>query len=135
MYKKLSIKILLTFVLIFFSCTSITHENFQHNISASSGDKCVEPTEIMRAQHHIFVKHQSHETVVKGIRTKKYSLNNCIDCHIKPTANGTYPSVKSEEHFCTGCHIAAAAQVECFDCHASKPFKKVAKQKQGSLKK
>ena len=135
MYKKLSIKILLTFVLIFFSGASITHENIQHNIAASSGDKCVEPTEIMRAQHHIFVKHQSHETVVKGIRTKKYSLNNCIDCHIKPTSNGTYPSVKSEEHFCTGCHIAAAAQVECFDCHASKPFKKVAKQKQGSLKK
>ena len=72
MCKKLSIKILLTFVLIFFSGASITHENIQHNIAASSGDKCVEPTDIMRAQHHIFVKHQSHETVVKGIRTKIY---------------------------------------------------------------
>lgn len=126
MYKKLSLKILLTFFLILFSGASITHENIPHNIDKSVADKCVEPTDIMRAQHHIFIKQQSHDTVVKGIRTEKYSLNNCINCHIKPSADGTYPSVKSEEHFCSGCHIAAAAQVECFDCHASKPFKKVA---------
>ena len=109
-----------------FSGASITHENFPHNIDKSVADKCVEPTDIMRSQHHIFIKQQSHDTVVKGIRTEKYSLNNCINCHIKPAADGTYPSVKSEEHFCSGCHIAAAAKVECFDCHASKPFKKVA---------
>ena len=54
----------------------------------------------MRSQHHIFIKQQSHDTVVKVIRTEKYSLNNCINCHIKPAADGTYPSVKSEEHFC-----------------------------------
>jgi len=125
MHKKLSIKILLTFILVFFSNVSITHENVQHNIPVSSGEKCVEPTDVMRAQHHIFIKHQSHDTVVNGIRTKKYSLNNCIDCHIKPTADGSYPSVNSEEHFCSGCHIKAAAQVECFDCHASKPLNKV----------
>ena len=122
MYKKLYIKILLTFLLVFFSGTSITHENISHNIDIASGDKCVEPTDIMRAQHHIFLNKQSHDTVVDGIRTKKYSLNNCINCHIQPSADGTYPSVKSEEHFCSGCHIKAAAQVECFDCHASKPF-------------
>ena len=125
MYKRISLKILVTFSLVFFSGASITHENMQHNIDKSSGEKCVEPTDVMRAQHHIFLNQQSHDTVVKGIRTKKYSLNNCINCHIKPLADGTYPSVKSEEHFCSGCHIAAAAQVECFDCHASKPFKKV----------
>lgn len=134
MYKRISLKILLTFSLVFFSGASITHENMPHNIDKSAGEKCVEPTDIMRAQHHIFLTQQSHDTVVKGIRTKKYSLNNCINCHIKPVADGTYPSVKSEEHFCSGCHIAAAAQVECFDCHASKPFKKVAK-KIGSLEK
>ena len=131
MYKKLSLKILLTFFLIFFSGASITHENIPHNIDKSVADKCVEPTDIMRAQHHIFIKQQSHDTVVKGIRTEKYSLNNCINCHIKPSADGTYPSVKSEEHFCSGCHIAAAAQVECFDCHASKPFKKSSRKSKG----
>ena len=127
MYKRISLKILVTFSLVFFSGASITHENMQHNIDKSSGEKCVEPTDVMRAQHHIFLNQQSHDTVVKGIRTKKYSLNNCINCHIKPLADGTFPSVKSEEHFCSGCHIAAAAQVECFDCHASKPFNKVVK--------
>ena len=134
MYKRISLKILVTFSLVFFSGASITHENMQHNIDKSSGEKCVEPTDVMRAQHHIFLNQQSHDTVVKGIRTKKYSLNNCINCHIKPLADGTYPSVKSEEHFCSGCHIAAAAQVECFDCHASKPFNKVVK-KEGVLEK
>jgi len=135
MYKIFSIKILLTLVLVLFSDSSITHENINHNIDASSGDKCVEPTDIMRAQHHIFVNHQSHETVVNGIRTKKYSLNNCINCHIKPLADGTYPSVKTEDHFCSACHIAAAIKVECFDCHASKPYKKVAKNKKDSSSK
>ena len=127
MYKILSIKIPLILFLVLYSGSSITHENINHNIDASSGDKCVEPTDVMRAQHHIFINHQSHETVVNGIRTKKYSINNCINCHIQPLADGTYPSAKSEEHFCTGCHIAAAAKVECFDCHASKPFNKVVK--------
>ena len=128
MYKKPSLKILLTFFLVFFSGSSITHENINHNIDKSSSEKCVEPTHIMRAQHHIFLKKHGHDTVVKGIRTKKYSLNNCINCHVKPLADGTYPSIKSEEHFCSGCHIAAAAQVECFDCHTSKPYKKIEKE-------
>ena len=127
MHKRLSLKILLLLSLTLFSGNSITHENIPHNIDRTVADKCVEPTDVMRAKHHIFVKHQSNETVGKGIRTKKYSLNNCINCHIQPLADGTYPSVKSEEHFCSGCHIAAAAKVECFDCHASKPFKKVEK--------
>ena len=124
MYNKLVIKILLTFLLVFFSGSSITHENIPHNIDTSLAEKCVEPTEIMRAKHHIFVNQQGHDTVVKGIRTTKYSLKNCINCHVKPLADGNYPSIKSKEHFCSGCHIEAAAQVECFDCHASKPFKK-----------
>ena len=128
MYKKLSLKILLTLFLVLFSGSSITHENIKHNIDKSESDKCVEPTDIMRAKHHIFIKKHSDETVVKGIRTKKYSLNNCINCHVKPLADGTYPSIKSEEHFCSGCHIAAAAQVECFDCHTSKPYKKIEKE-------
>mgnify|MGYP003322257399 CR=1 FL=1 len=77
MYKRLSLKILLLLSLILFSGNSITHENIPHNIDRTVADKCVEPTDVMRAKHHIFVKHQSNETVVKGIRTKKYSLNNC----------------------------------------------------------
>ena len=73
MYKRISLKILLGLSLVLFSGNSITHENVPHNIDRTVADKCVEPTEIMRAKHHIFVKHQSNETVVKGIRTKKYS--------------------------------------------------------------
>ena len=41
MYKKLSLKILLTFFLILFSGASITHENIPHNIDKSVADKCV----------------------------------------------------------------------------------------------
>ena len=59
MYKILSIKIPLILFLALYSGSSITHENINHNIDASSGDKCVEPTDVMRAQHHIFINHQS----------------------------------------------------------------------------
>ena len=37
-------------------------------------EHCVEPTEIMRRNHMDFLLHQRDETVLKGVRTQKYSL-------------------------------------------------------------
>ena len=53
MYKILSIKISLILFLALYSGSSITHENINHNIDASSGDKCVEPTDVMLSLIHI----------------------------------------------------------------------------------
>ena len=49
---------------------------------ADSQEACVEPTDVMRKEHYLFLLHQRDETVVNGIRTKNHSLANCIDCHV-----------------------------------------------------
>ncbi|MGH8670889.1 MAG: hypothetical protein ACREUA_02475 [Burkholderiales bacterium] len=61
--------------------------------------------------------HQRDETVHKGIRTRKHSLKNCIECHADPKTN----SVLGENGFCQECHSYASVQLDCFECHSSKP--------------
>jgi len=38
---------------------------------ADSQEACVEPTDLMRKEHYMFLLHQRDETVVDGVRTKK----------------------------------------------------------------
>ena len=51
---------------------------------AVKGEKCVEPTEVMRRDHMKMVLHQRDDTMHQGIRTVKHSLKNCINCHADP---------------------------------------------------
>ena len=87
-------------------------------IERGKGDKCVNDTEFMRKNHMTLLKHQRDETVHSGIRTKQYSLNGCIECH---ASQKTGRVIGSDENFCQGCHSYAAVQLDCFECHASKP--------------
>jgi hypothetical protein len=87
------------------------------------GVECVEPEEIMRRDHMNFILHQRDETMYKGIRSSKYSLAECIDCHVQPDENGNIASVDTEEHFCNTCHEYAGVTIDCFECHADKPQK------------
>jgi len=82
--------------------------------------KCVEDTEVMRKQHFEFLLHQRDETMHQGIRTKKHSLKNCISCHVVEE-NGKPVSIASPKHFCRECHDYASVNIDCFECHASKP--------------
>jgi len=88
------------------------------------GEQCVEPIEVMRRDHMNFILHQRDETMHKGIRTKQHSLKECINCHVQPTADGSYPSIKTKEHFCNSCHTYAAVHIDCFQCHATHPVGK-----------
>jgi hypothetical protein len=81
------------------------------------GDKCVEPTDDMRRNHMEYILHQRDETVHEGLRTKQYSLKNCIDCHANPATN----SVLGEGGFCESCHRYASVSIDCFSCHSSSP--------------
>jgi hypothetical protein len=81
------------------------------------GDKCVEPTEEMRRNHMKYILHQRDETVHEGLRTKQYSLKNCINCHANPATN----SVLGEGGFCESCHRYASVSIDCFSCHSSAP--------------
>ncbi len=87
----------------------------------AKGEQCVEPADIMRRDHFEFILHKRDETVYRGIRSSKYSLVECINCHVLPGDNNDYVSHESPEHFCSSCHSFAAVSIDCFECHSDKP--------------
>ena len=80
-----------------------------------------EPTEDMRRNHMNYILHQRDETMHRGIRTKQYSLEQCINCHVSEAQDA--PRYSSEEHFCNSCHTFAAVGIDCFQCHADRPVR------------
>lgn len=79
----------------------------------------------MRKNHMDELMHKRDETVYNGIRTKKYSLNACISCHVPEKHNGEVLRHTNPEHFCSTCHGYVAAQLDCFDCHVDHPVSDV----------
>jgi hypothetical protein len=92
----------------------------QPTIQKAKGEQCVEDTEYMRRNHMKVLTHQRDKTMREGIRTKQHSLKNCIECHATPNEKGER-SVLGKDNFCQSCHSYAAVQVDCFQCHSSKP--------------
>lgn len=90
-------------------------------VPAEKGTQCVEDTDVMRRNHMEFILHQRDDTMHRGIRTEKYSLKGCIDCHVNPIEGGSYPEYGSEDHFCSSCHTFAAVNIDCFQCHNDEP--------------
>ena len=90
-------------------------------IERGTGEKCVEDTAFMRRNHMTLLKHQRDQTVHDGIRTKQYSLNGCIECHASRKTGSVGSVIGSDQNFCQACHSYAAVQLDCFECHASKP--------------
>lgn len=89
--------------------------------ATDSTEGCVEPTDVMRRMHGTFLKHHRDETMYRGIRTEQHSLIECINCHVSKDAEGHYPEIDTSDHFCNGCHSYTAVQIDCFQCHASRP--------------
>jgi len=85
---------------------------------AVKGEQCVEPNDFMRRNHMKLLNHQRDKTVIEGVRTKKYSLKECISCHASETT-GSVAAAKDD--FCVSCHSYAAVKIDCFDCHSTKP--------------
>ncbi len=111
--------VFITLLLFFVSASSIADGS---KVPPPKGDQCVEDVDWMRVKHFETILHQRDETVIRGIRTTKHSLKNCIDCHITPNAKGDYARYSnSEEHFCASCHTFAAVSIDCFQCHADRP--------------
>ena len=90
-------------------------------IPAAKGDRCVEPTEVMRRRHMQFLLDQRDLTVHDGIRTEKHRLVNCIGCHVQPRPDGGYPRHTDADHFCESCHRFSSVKMDCFQCHADRP--------------
>ncbi len=95
------------------------------------GDKCVADTDYMRRYHMTMLKHQRDGTMHEGIRTKQYSLKECVTCHAVPGTSGRAVTYKDEKHFCRTCHDYAAVTIDCFGCHASRPGEKAAASQKG----
>jgi hypothetical protein len=87
-------------------------------IEKARGGSCVDDPEVMRRIHPDLLKHQRNETVHRGIRDQRASLKGCIECHASPTS-GSVAVAKTD--FCVSCHSYAAVQIDCFECHASRP--------------
>ncbi|MHB8453245.1 MAG: hypothetical protein ACYDDO_00850 [Acidiferrobacterales bacterium] len=81
------------------------------------GDKCVEPTADMRRNHMKYILHQRNLTMHEGIRTQRFLLTNCVDCHADPKTH----TVLGKNGFCASCHAYAAVKIDCFSCHSPSP--------------
>jgi hypothetical protein len=94
------------------------------NIPEAKGEKCVEPEDVMRRNHMDYLKAHRDETMRQGIRTTKYSLKACLECHAADEAKGeevVAGKEKAQGHFCQNCHQYAGVKIDCFECHATKP--------------
>jgi len=87
----------------------------------AKGDKCVDEGGYIRRHHPELLKHHRDETMRKGIRTTKYSLKKCVECH---AGSKTGSVAASKEDFCIACHSYAGVKLDCWDCHATKPGKR-----------
>ncbi|HJW81257.1 MAG TPA: hypothetical protein VJ396_03350 [Acidiferrobacterales bacterium] len=83
--------------------------------NTDKGEKCVEPTGVMRRDHMQLILHQRDKTMHEGVRTTKHSLKNCVDCH----ADAKTGSVLGKDGFCESCHAYAAVKLDCFECHSA----------------
>lgn len=89
------------------------------------GEFCIEPAEVMRREHMELLLHKRDETVYEGIRTKKASLSECINCHVTPDETGKVARADDEEFFCSSCHVAASVSIDCFECHGDRPLEMI----------
>ncbi len=91
------------------------------DIPRGQGESCVADTRFMRLNHMTLLGHQRDETIHQGIRSKPYSLKNCIACHVVTGPDAMPVTVASPDHFCRTCHDYVAVSIDCFQCHASRP--------------
>ena len=82
-------------------------------VKIEQGEACVAPVEEMRRNHMKMLFHQRDRTMREGVRTARFSLKNCVDCH----ASRKTGSVLGEEGFCSSCHAYASVKIDCFECH------------------
>lgn len=85
------------------------------------GEHCVADTEFMRRNHMTVLIHQRRDTVHEGVRDEKFSLARCLSCHAVQGEDGKPVTYADNRHFCRSCHDYAAVNIDCFECHASRP--------------
>lgn len=110
-----------TLMLILFSLPALAETPMPKIAPAVKGDQCVEDTDYMRKNHMDLLTHHRDHVVHQGVRTKKYSLKECLVCHAVKGEDNQAVTAQDPRHFCSACHSYAAVKVDCFQCHASTP--------------
>ena len=87
-------------------------------IEQPRGEKCVAEPERMRREHMEMLKHRRDDTVRRGIRETKASLQQCIECHASRVSGSV---AARKEDFCASCHSYAGVKLDCFECHSTRP--------------
>lgn len=107
--------------------------------AARKGETCVADVDVMRRNHMDFLKHTRDETMHRGVRDTRFSLQGCMDCHAveaEPGSgephHGRFVTAESDKHFCNACHEFAGVSTDCFHCHASTPADGVAEMTEGA---
>ncbi len=90
-------------------------------ITRGKGEQCVADTDYMRRFHMDVLTHQRDDTVQRGVRTKKFSLRECVACHATKDDSGKAVSINAPGEFCATCHEYTATTIDCFQCHATRP--------------
>ena len=101
--------------------SDLTMTEPERHVSAT--EECVAPEDEMRRNHMKYILHQRDETMHKGIRTPRYSLEECVNCHAAEDDRGEYLPVNGPNQFCSSCHTYASVNIDCFQCHATKPVR------------
>jgi [DsrC]-trisulfide reductase subunit J len=91
---------------------------------ANGSTECVQPEDEMKKNHMNYILHQRDETMYKGIRTKQYSLKECINCHVPKNSEARFGD---DKHFCSSCHNFTGVSIDCFQCHMDRPMDKTKK--------
>ncbi len=122
--------LLAAFLLIALAMTSAAHAQVfgvpKPTIMIEKKGKCVADTETMRREHMNLLKHHRVEAVHEGVRTTRYSLNGCVECH---ASSQNHSVIGTKDNFCESCHRYAAVKIDCFECHSSRPASWLAAQK------
>lgn len=92
------------------------------------GEQCVADTADMRRNHMNYLRKHRDETLREGIRTRQFSLKECIACHVpagteQASHDGGKRPKHGGDHFCKNCHMYVGVTLDCFECHATKPQK------------
>ncbi len=90
------------------------------DVSDATGASCVKPVPYMRRHHGELLEHHRHDVLHKGIRTRTYNINNCIECHASHKNNSV---IGTNQNFCQSCHKYVGVKLDCFECHNPKKVK------------
>jgi nitrate reductase gamma subunit len=80
-----------------------------------------ENTAAIRYHPNFLMFHRS-VVVYRGARAEGNNIERCVTCHAVKDAEQQPVSYEDPKHFCRGCHEKAAVNIDCFECHNSKPL-------------